>query len=156
MMIMLIFLGFLAFLSGYVVSLEDRFQRDGLFCPFSLAKNLKASPRAQKTLTWFGVCLWGVAAGWYVFSTEDDPVSVHDVLKCLGVAVILYGFMSIGYAREVEWKKTGASADTIPHFGGLTRHEKKTVSAKSGLAIAKIIAVLMSLNALKWIVSLAK
>jgi hypothetical protein len=154
MMVMLIFLGFLALLSGYVVSLEDRFQRDGLFCPFSLAENLKASPRARKTLTWFGVWLWGLAAVWYVFRTEDAPVSVCDVLKCFGVAVILYGFMTIGYAREVEWKKSGRSADSIPSFEALTRHEKKIVSTKSGLAIAKLIAVLMSLSALKWIVSL--
>lgn len=105
MMVMLIFLGFLAFLSGYVVSLEDRFQRDGLFCPFSLAENLKPSPRARKTLTWFGVCLWGVAAVCYVFGTADESVSVHDLLKCLGVTVILYVFMSIGYTREMEWKR---------------------------------------------------
>ncbi|UZJ58061.1 hypothetical protein OKW98_15720 [Pseudomonas sp. KU26590] len=154
MMVMFIFLGFLAFLSGYVVSLEARFQRDGLFCPFSLAENLKASPRARKTLTWFGVCLWAVAAVYYVFGTVDYSLSVHDLLKCLGVAVILYVFMSIGYAREMEWKKTGESADSIPPFGVMTRHEKQMVSIKAGLAIAKVIGVLMSLSALKWIASL--
>lgn len=153
---MLIFLGFLAFLSGYVVSLEDRFQRDGLFCPFSLAENLKASPRARKVLTWFGVCLWGVAAVCYVFNTIDDSVSVHDLFKCVGVAVILYVFMSIGYAREMEWKKTGQSADLVPPLGAMTRHEKQAVSIKAGLAIAKLIGVLMSLCALKWIVSLVQ
>lgn len=156
MMVMLIFLGFLAFLSGYVVSLEDRFQRDGLFCPFSLDENLKASPRARKTLTWFGVCLWGVAAVCYVFGTADESVSVHDLLKCLGVTVILYVFMSIGYTREMEWKKTGQSANSIPPFGAMTRHEKKMVSIKAGLAITKLVGVLVTLTALKWIVSLAQ
>lgn len=156
MMVMLIFLGLLALLSGYVVSLEDRFQRDGLFCPFSLAENLKASPRARKTPTWFGVCLWGLAAVWYVFRTEDAPVSVCDVLKCFGVAVILYGFMTIGYAREVEWKKTGHSADSIPPIVAMTRHEKRMVSMKAGLAMAKLLGALMSISALKWVVSLVQ
>lgn len=38
----------------------------------------------------------------------------------------------------------------------MTSHEKQMVSIKAGLAITKLIGVLMTLTALKWIVSLAQ
>lgn len=153
MTVMFALLGFLAFLSGYLVSLEDRFQRDGLFRPFSLADNLKASPRARKTLTWFGVFLWGSGAVFYVFGPEGEPPSVHDGLSCLVGAVIVYGFMSNGYAREIEWKKTGRSANSTPPFNSMSRHELHTIAIKSGWALGKVCAVLLSISAFKWIVS---
>jgi hypothetical protein len=152
MVFLIAFLGFLAFLSGYTVSLEDRFQRDGLFCPFSLIENLKASPEARKFFTWFGIALWGLAAVCYFFVPPEAPLSERDTLKCLSAVFMLYSFMFIGYAREIEFRKTGQSANTIPSLKTMSRREMQVVSIRAGVAVGKILFLLMSLGALKWIV----
>ncbi|WP_455925870.1 hypothetical protein [Pseudomonas putida] len=152
MTFMLAFMGFLAALSGYVVSLEDRFQRDGLFCPFSLRENLKASPGARKVLTWFGIVLCGLAMVCYVLLPAEAAVST-DALKCLGAGLLLYGFMFHGYAREIEFSKTGQSPNAIPPLNMMSRHENQQIGIRAGVAVGKVLVFLVSLIALKWVVS---
>jgi hypothetical protein len=153
MTFMLMFMGFLAFLSGYFVSLEDRFQRDGLFCPFSLAENLKASPGARKVLTWFGIALWGLAVVCYIFLPLDVSVLPRDTLKGLSAGLLVYGFMFLGYAREIEFGKTGQSVNAIPSLDAMSRYEKRVIATRASMALGKILFFFMALGAFRWIFS---
>lgn len=153
MTFMLMFMGFLAFVSGYLVSIEDRFQRDGLFCPFSLVANLKVSPGARKALTWFGVALWGLALVCYVLLPLKASVSTGDILKGLSAGLLVYGFMFLGYAREIEFGKTGQSANAIPSLEAMSRYEKRVIATKAGMALGKILVFFTGLGALRWMVS---
>lgn len=151
MIFFLVFMGFLALLSGYVVSLEDRFQRDGLFCPFSLATNLKASPEARKVLTWLGVLIWAFTAVFYLF-TQSEPVSMQDGMRLCAVIMIIYTFMLLGYTREREFKDSGKPSNSFSYLQSLTRQQQTVIAVRAGWATSKILIALASLFLLKCIV----
>jgi hypothetical protein len=118
-----------------------------------LIENLEASPGARKVLTWFGIAVWGLAVVCYVFLPAQAPVSTLDTLKRLSTGLLLYGFMFLGYAREIEFSKTGQSADAMPPLDAMSRREKQQAGIRAGVAVGKILVFLMSLNALKWVVA---
>lgn len=109
MLAFLILLGFMAFVSGYLVSFEDRLQRDNKLHPFSLRSNLNISPKARKVLVWLGVMIWLAAAALYVFGPPLD-LSNGDALNVVSVVVGLFAFMLYSYSRETEFEKIGASS----------------------------------------------
>jgi len=102
----LVLIGFMAFVSGYVVSLEDRLQRDGKFFPFSVLTNLKASRKARKVLTWLGMLILATAVVCYLFGPQQS-VSIKDNYQQLFIMAIVFLFMLMGHAREQEFKKMG-------------------------------------------------
>ncbi|MEE4716481.1 hypothetical protein V2K69_10625 [Pseudomonas alliivorans] len=51
------FIGLMALISGYILSLEDRLQREKKFHLFSLRSNLNASPKAWKLSACLGVMI---------------------------------------------------------------------------------------------------
>lgn len=155
MIFFLVFMGFLALLSGYIVSLEDRFKRDGLFCPFSLTTNLRASLRARKVMTWLGVLIWAFTAVFYLF-TPNEPVSTQDALRLCAVGMIIYTFMLLGYTREREFKDSGISSNSFSYLQSLTRQQQIIIAVRAGWAISKILIALISLFLLKCIVGWAK
>ena len=143
-----VFIGFLVFLSGYVVSLEDRFQRDGKFCPFSVPTNLRASLKARKFLTWLGLLIWLVTMAAYLFGPPEE-VSTEDGLMHLAVVVIVFLFMLRGHARELEFKKSGKSADTYDYQNVIDSSEWPFVVYKAVMDVAKILLFLIALYFLK-------
>ncbi|MBX8536031.1 hypothetical protein K5D33_15135 [Pseudomonas cichorii] len=145
-------MGFLAFLSGYIVSLEDRFQRDGKFCPFSIRTNLQASPKARKGLTWFGLSLWVVAAIAYLL-VQQEPISSRDSWKTLGIVFLFWCFMVMGHCRELEFKKTGASPASYHFMNHVSAHEWPAILLKATLDIGKILGFFALMYALKLVIN---
>jgi len=155
MIFFLIFMGFLALFSGYAVSLEDRFKRDGLFRPFSLTTNLRASPRARKVLTWLGVLIWAFTAVFYLF-TQSEPVSTRDGLRLCAVVLIIYTFMLLGYTKEHEFNDSGKSSSSFSYLQSLTRQQQMVIAVRAGWATSKILIAFASLFWSKCIVGWAK
>lgn len=144
----LTFIGFLALISGYLVSLEDRLQRDNKFHPFSLRSNLNISPKARKVLAWLGVMIWLTAAALYVFGPPLD-LSNGDALKVVSVVVGLFAFMLYGYGREIEFEKTGASSASSAFANVMEQGDWLRVLLKASLALGKLIIFFIVLYCLK-------
>ena len=87
------------------------------------------------------------------FQLDRRALHVNGRLKFMVGSVRVYAFMLIGDGREIEWKKTGRSANSIPLFNSMSRHELHTMAIKSGRAMGKVFAVLISISAFQWIVS---
>jgi hypothetical protein len=104
-------------------------------------------------LTWFGIALWGLAVVCYIFLPLEISVLPRDFLKGLGAGLLVYGFMFLGYAREIEFGKTGQSVNAIPSFDAMSRYEKGVIATKASMALGKILFFFMALGALRWIVS---
>ena len=143
----LTFIGFLALISGYLVSLEDRLQRDNKFHPFSLRSNLNISPKARKVLAWLGVMIW-LAAALYVFGPPLD-LSNGDALKVVGVVVGVFAFMLYGYGRESEFEKTGKSSASFAFANVLEQGDRLRVVLKASLALGKLMIFFTVLYCLK-------
>jgi hypothetical protein len=144
----LVFIGFLAFISGYIVSLEERLQRDGKFCPFSVPANLRASLKARKFLTWLGMLIWLVTIAVYLFGPPEE-VSAEDGLMHLAPVVIVFVFMLRGYARELELKKRGKSFDTYDYQHVIDSREWPLIVYKAVMDVAKILLFVIALYFLK-------
>jgi hypothetical protein len=153
MVFVLVFIGFLSFVSGYTVSVEDRLQRDGKFCPFSVRTNLKASPRARKTLTWLGMLIWVAAAACYLFGPplDLDPDTEAASLPAIG---LIFAFMYMGRAREHELQKTGASTDSFAYNDAVEPHEWWPITFKALIDVAKILLFLTLLCLIKRLINL--
>ena len=133
----LVLIGFMAFVSGYVVSLEDRLQRDGKFFPFSVLTNLKASRKARKVLTWLGMLIWAIAVVCYIFGPQQS-FSIKDNYQQLFVVVIVFVFMFMGHARELEFKKNGKSAASYNFLDVIEGREWLFITFKAISDVAKI------------------
>ena len=144
----LTFIGFLALISGYLVSLEDRLQHDNKFHPFSLRSNLNISPKARKVLAWLGVMIWLAAAALYVFGPPLD-LSNGDALKVVSVVVGLFAFMLYGYGREIEFDKTGASSTPFAFANVMEQSDWLSVLLKASLALGKLMIFFTVLYCLK-------
>lgn len=153
MAVVLVFIGFLAFSSGYIVSIEDRLQRDGKFCPFSVRANLKASARARKTLTWLGMLIWVIAGACYLWGPPLEA-SLDDQISGLGVIGLIFAFMSWGRGREHEFKKTGASTDSYAYQDAIEPHEWWPITFWALVDVAKILLFLFLMYAIKRLINL--
>ena len=145
-----VFIGFLAFISGYTVSVEDRLQRDGKFCPFSVATNLKASLTARKFLTWLGMLIWLVTIAVYVSGPAQD-VSTEDYLILVAAVAVVFLFMLRGHARELEFRKSGKSADAYDYQHVISSSEWPFIVYKAVMDVAKILLFVIALYFLKLI-----
>ncbi|MCI8209743.1 hypothetical protein AUC61_09360 [Pseudomonas sp. S25] len=153
MAFVLIFIGFLAFASGYIVSLEERLQRDGKFCPFSVRTNLQASVRARKTLTWLGMLIWAIAGACYLWGPPLEA-SPDDQLGGLGVIGLIFAFMYWGRAREHEFRKTGASTDSYAYQEAIEPHEWWPIAFRALVDVAKILLFLILMYGIKRLINL--
>ncbi len=148
MLIFMILIGFMALVSGYLVSLENRLQRDNKFHPFSLHSNLNISPKARKVLAWLGIMIWIAAAALYVFGPPLD-LSNGDALKVAGVVVGLLAFMLYGYGREIEFEKTGKSSASFAFADVMEQSDWLSVLLKASLALGKLMIFFIVLYCLK-------
>lgn len=151
MVLLIAFVGLLAFLPGYLSSIENRFQRDGKFCPFALRANLRASPEARKVLTWFGLAIWAVAVAAYLFGPELI-VSYRDRVLLLSGAVIVFFFMLMGRCRELAFEKTSAASPMQEQWRDFGRAERRQVVGRAARDVAKVLVFVAMLRALKAIV----
>ncbi len=139
-MILILIVGMLAFSSGYLVSLEDRLQRDKRFYPFDVFNNFKTSPKARKKWAYVGMFIFVLAGVSYLLEPEV-VYSSGDQVKGWGALMLLWSFMFYGYCRELEFKKRGASPPTLQCLDCVEGGEWYSLAFKGGLATCKILAV---------------
>ncbi len=139
-MILILIVGMLAFSSGYLVSLEDRLQRDQRFYPFDVFNNFKASPKARKKWAYVGLFIFVLAGVSYLLEPEVF-YSSGDQIKGVGALMLLWSFMFYGYCRELEFKKRGQSAATLECLDCVENREWYSLAFKAGLATCKVLSI---------------
>ena len=147
-MILVLIIGMLAFCSGYLVSVEDRLQRDHTFHPFDVFNNLRASPRCRKKTAYVGMFIF-VLAGVVYFLEPEVNYSSRDKIKALGEVMLLWSFMFYGYCRELEFTKSGSSPASLQCMDCIEGTEWFSLAFKALLATFKILAVFAFLYAIK-------
>ncbi|WP_264381476.1 hypothetical protein [Pseudomonas sp. MM227] len=147
-MILVLIIGMLAFCSGYLVSLEDRLQRDRTFHPFDVLNNFRASPRCRKKMAYVGMLIF-VLAG-VVYLLEPEVIySSRDKIKALGAVMLLWSFMFYGYCRELEFNKSGSSPASLQCMDCVEGTEWYSLALKGFLATSKVLAVFAFMYAIK-------
>lgn len=111
MVVMLLLLGFLAFLPGYITSVEDRLHEDVTFKPLSVLSNLHKSKRARPFLTWFGLVLISLGIVIYIFSGVGHKTYSEDMEAIVGGLGVVWLYFLYGFSVEEQLRRERGSFD---------------------------------------------
>ncbi|MBX8517914.1 hypothetical protein K5D69_24850 [Pseudomonas cichorii] len=156
---MMLLLGFIALMPGYVVSVEERLLAEKRFHPFSVFTNLRRSVKARKFLSFFGLFLLGGVCLLYL--VYDYPMAgffksmqtFEDWIKFGGAVFIVWLFFFYGYAREEELGRN--SSDAVTNYSwasGLKGQALFSVVAKACFALVLLFVGFVGLAGIKFLI----
>ncbi|EGH23374.1 hypothetical protein PSYMO_18688 [Pseudomonas amygdali pv. mori str. 301020] len=131
----ILLLGFIAVLPGYIVSLEERLLSEKKFYPLSVVVNIRRSLRCRKFLSFFGLAL--LFFGWLSYPVgPSDELSIRDRMKLLGMALVLWSFFVYGFAREKELERGGVIDDHYSCMRGVPAKDWLSIVLKATKSFA--------------------